>query len=76
MKEGTSNPVSDRQAERLSGMWLTPKDVGLLLQVHPKTVIHYCETKRIPAKKFGSKWRIPKVQFDALQFPDETEKST
>lgn len=75
MKEGTLNPVSDRHAERLSGLWLTPQDMGILLQIHPKTVIRYLEQGKLPGRKIGAKWRTPKAQFDALQLPEQTDSS-
>ena len=60
-------PISTRQAERLAGLWLTPKDIGALLQINERTVVRYLEQGKLPGTKIGTKWRTARASIDALQ---------
>ena len=62
-------PVSQREADRLAGLWLTPKDLATLLQMNERTVVRYLEQGKLPGRKIGTKWRTTRAQVDALQTP-------
>ena len=53
--------------ERLAGLWLTPKDIGALLQINERTVVRYLEQGKLPGTKIGTKWRTARASIDALQ---------
>lgn len=60
-------PILNKRAkEQLSGIWLTPAEVAVLLQISEKTVIRHFVAKKLPAVKFGNKWRSPRKELDKL----------
>lgn len=67
MGRGNRQPVSQREAERIAGLWLTPRDLAGLLQMNERTVVRYLEQGKLPGRKIGTKWRTPRAQIDALQ---------
>lgn len=67
-------PASDREAERMAGLWLTPKDLARELQMNERTVVRYLEQGKLPGRKIGTKWRTSRAQLDALAAPIPKER--
>ncbi len=60
-------PISQREADRLNGVWLTPKTLAALLDMNERTVVRYLEQGKLPGRKIGTKWRTARAAIDAMQ---------
>jgi excisionase family DNA binding protein len=43
---------------------LTPKEAGLYLNVHVRTIYHLAKGGKIPGRKLGGRWRFRKATLD------------
>ena len=48
------------------GMTLSPNEVATVLHLHPTHVRAMCQEGKLPAVKFGNRWRIPTVKLAEL----------
>jgi excisionase family DNA binding protein len=55
-----------RTSERVLGTYLTPTEVGIMLQISEKTVIRHFKSGKLPGVKIGSKWRSTRTALDKL----------
>ncbi len=48
----------------MSDEWLTVEEIAQQLKLHPDTIREYIRKKQLPAFRFGTSYRIKRVDYD------------